>query len=159
MILNKILICSLSIGLLSLLSCNSSKSSTGNYTFKTECIRTEFDGTLSLITRGSGNTKSEAIENAKRKALIDVLFHGINEGKPECYSTPIILEINAQKKNEAYFDKFFGNKNEYKNFISVKKELKPLIKSVDKNMTIEIEVRVLRTELKQKMISDRILKN
>ncbi|MGV9003260.1 hypothetical protein [Flavobacterium sp.] len=155
--LNNILIlCSV---FLLLVSCGSSKSITTNYKYKTECIRIEFDGSHSLAVWGNGNNKSDAVENGKKKAISDILFNGINDGKRDCYAIPLILEINAQKNYEDYFNKFFGNNGEYKNFISVKKELKSLNSSADKSLTYKLEVNVLRAELKQKMISDRIIKN
>ncbi|MEO7283125.1 hypothetical protein [Gelidibacter sp.] len=157
--LRKILVYGLISGLLSFSSCSTPKTMSGNYTFKTECIRTELDGSQSLIAWGNGGAKSDAIENAKKKAVRDVLFQGINEGKSDCNLVPIILEVNAQKKYEAYFNKFFGNNGDYKGFVSVKKELKSIKVSVDKSVTYELEVSVLRAELKQKMISDGILKN
>lgn len=155
----KILICGVVIGLLSLSSCSSSKTTPGNYTFKTECVRTELDGSQSLIVWGNGSSKSNAIENAKRKAIRDVLFNGIIDGKSDCNLIPVILEVNAQNKYEAYFNKFFANKSEYETFIFIKKELKSLKVSVDKSVTYRLEVRVFKAELKQKMISDGIIKN
>jgi hypothetical protein len=157
--LSNILIFGLISGLLSFASCSTSKTIAGNYTFKTECIRTELDGLQSLIVWGNGRSKSKAIENAKRNAIRDVLFQGINEGKTDCNVVPIILEVNAHQKHEAYFNTFFEHNGEYKDFISVKKELKSIDVSVDKSVTYALEVSVLRAELKQQMISDGILKN
>ncbi|MCL6461647.1 hypothetical protein SAMN05444372_103268 [Flavobacterium micromati] len=145
-------------GSLLLSSCNSSKITAGNYPLKTECIRIELDGSQSLIAWGNGSNRAAAMENAKIIAIRDVLFYGINDGKSGCNLIPIVLEVNAQNKQEAYFSKFFAYKGEYDNFISIKKELKSLKVAVDKSVTYGLEVRVLRTELKQKMISDGILK-
>ncbi len=157
--LSKILIYGLISGMLSFSSCSTPKTMSGNYASKTECIRTELDGSQSLIAWGNGSTKLDAIENAKKKAVRDVLFQGINEGKSDCNLVPIILEVNAQNKHEAYFNKFFANRGDYKDFVSVKKELKTIEVSVDKSITYGLEVSVLRAELTQKMISDGILKN
>ena len=157
--LNKIIIYSLLLGLLSLTNCNPSKSIANNYTSKTECIRMELDGSQSLIAWGNGSSKSNAIENAKRIALRDVLFQGITDGRSDCISIPIILEVNAQKTHETYFNNFFKNDSDYRKFISVKKEEKVTKVSADKNLTYRLEVRVLVAELKHKMIADGILKN
>lgn len=159
MILNKTFIYGLIFGLVLFSSCTTSKSVATNYTSRTECIRIELDGSQSLIAWGNGSNESIAIENAKRKALRDLLFLGITEGKSDCISIPIVLEVKAQKTYENYFANFFKNDSNYKDFISIKKVLKKVKVSSDKSLIYGIEVRVLVTELRQKMISDGILKN
>lgn len=159
MTLSKTFFYGLIFGLLLFSSCTTSKSVAANYTSKTECIRIELDGSQSLIAWGNGSNESNAIENAKRKALRDLLFLGITEGKSDCISIPIILEVKAQKTHENYFANFFKNDSNYKDFISIKKVIKKLKVSSDQSLIYGIEVRVLVTELRQKMISDGILKN
>lgn len=88
-----------------------------------------------------------------------MLFQGIIEGKQDCNLPPLILEVNAQNKHEAYCNHFFADNNEFKDFISVTKELKSFKASGDQSIIYGLEVRVSLPELKKKMISDGILKN
>lgn len=157
--LNKILIGSFLAGIITLGSCSTTKSTSANYTQKTECIRTELDGTHSLRAWGNGKDKRSAIENAKRNALSDVIFKGITEGKIACNLNPLLLAVNAQLKNEVYFNTFFAKNGSYNDFISATKELKSFTVKVDQSVTYGIEVRILLPILKQKLISDGILKN
>ena len=52
--INITLICGLLFGLLTLSSCGNQKKTMGNYTFKTACLRTNLDGSQSLIAWGNG---------------------------------------------------------------------------------------------------------
>ena len=143
-------------------SCNHQKKIAGNYTYETECMGTELDGSQTLKTWGKGRNRSDAVEQAKKNAVRDVLFKGINKGKTECNLKPVLLEVNCQEKHEDYFNKFFADGGEYKNFISMKDEsIIPAItkdrKGAGSEVTNGVIVRVLRAELKNKMVSDKIL--
>ncbi len=133
------------------------------YEYKSECMGVELDGSQTLKAWGNGRNRADACEQAKKNAVRDVLFKGINEGKSDCNVKPVLFEVNVQEKNEDYFNKFFTDGGDYKDFVNVKDE-KFLDKiSRDKKKTKEsvthgLIVRVLRAELKQKMIKDGILK-
>jgi hypothetical protein len=134
----------------------------GNYTYEIECMGVEMDGSQTLKTWGSGKNRVDAVEQAKKNAVRDVLFKGILKGKSECNQKPVIFEVNAQEKYEDYFNKFFADDGAYKDFISMKDEsLGPKItkdkKKAGSEVTEGVIVRVLRAELKKKMIDDKIL--
>jgi len=144
-----------------LFGCKTSNEIAGNYTYKTECFGVELDGSQTLKAWGNGRNRFDAIEQAKKNAVRDVLFKGIIEGKSDCNMKPVIPQVNAQEQHEDYFNKFFADGGEYKNYVSLKdgigqkkKDRKPARESV----THGIVVRVLRAELKQKIITDGILK-
>lgn len=139
------------------------KSTSGNYTYKTECMGVEMDGSQTLKAWGNGRNRFDAVEQAKKNAVRDVLFNGINEGRQDCERRPLVPEVNAQKKYEDYFNKFFADGGEFKNFISLKDEkiLDKISRDKQKareSVTHGLVVRVLRAELKQKLIADGILK-
>jgi hypothetical protein len=103
------------------------------------------------------------VEQAKKNAVRDVIFKGIIEGKQDCNQKPIVFEINAQEKYEDYFNTFFADGGEYKNFISLKDErifdkISRDRKKTSESVTNGIVVRVLRSELKKKLITDSIIK-
>jgi hypothetical protein len=138
------------------------KKNAGAYTYPTECMGVEMDGSQTVKCWGSGKNRADAVEQARKNAVRDVLFKGITEGKQECNVKPIITEVNAQEKYEAYFNKFFTDDGAYKEFVNNKDEsLWPkLVKDKKKNgseITEGVIVRVLRSELKQRMIKDNIL--
>jgi len=161
--MKKILLSTFLIALFILPSCNSQKKIAGNYSYKTECLGIEMDGSQTLKAWGNGRNRWDAIEQAKKNAVKDVLFNGIYEGKQDCEKRPVVAEVNAQQKYETYFNNFFTDNGAYKNFASLKDERIGQKVSRDRkgsrqSVTHGVVVRVLRAELKQKMIEDGILK-
>lgn len=145
-----------------IVSCNPQKKTAGNYTYKTECLGIEMDGSQTVQAWGNGRNRFDACEQAKKNAVADVLFKGINEGKMDCEKHPILSEPNARQKNEDYFNKFFADGGEYNNYVSLKDErLEQKIlrsrKGGRKSVTHGFVVRIDRAGLKQKMIGDGIL--
>ena len=141
----------------------SQKKTAGYYTYKTECLGVELDGSQTLKAWGNGRNRADAVEQAKKNAVRDVIFKGIIEGKQDCNQKPIVFEINAQEKYEDYFNAFFADGGEYKNFISLKDErifdkISRDRKKTSESVTNGIVLRVLRAELKKKLITDSIIK-
>ena len=73
-------------------------------------------------------------------------------------------EVNAQQKYETYFNKFFTDNGEYKQFVSLKDErigqkIMRDRKGARQSVTQGLVIVVKRSDLKQKMIQDGILKN
>lgn len=145
------------------LSCNAQKGVAGNYSYKSECMGVELDGSQTLKAWGNGRNRSDAVDQAKKNAIRDVIFFGISEGKSECNSKPLIFEVNAQEKYEEYFGRFFADGGEYKNFISLRDErifdkISRDKKKARESVTHGMIVRVLRNDLKAKLITDGIIK-
>lgn len=141
------------------------KSIGGYYTYETECLGVEMDGSQTVKAWGSGRNRADAIEQAKKNAVRDVLFNGIKKGKSECNVKPVIFEVNAQEKYEDYFNKFFTDGGEYDKFCSPKDgskyhfEVVKDRKQAGSQETYALIVRVLRADLKAKMIEDNIIKS
>ncbi len=162
---NRLIIFSLSIllvGMLGVYSCNPQKQIAGDYTYQTECLGVELDGSQTLKVWGAGKNRADAVEQAKKNGIRDVLFKGIRNGKQECNVKPVVGEVNAQEKYEDYFNKFFADGGAYKEFVSMKDEsFVPMLlkdrKGAGSEVTYGVIVRVLRAELKTKMINDKIL--
>jgi hypothetical protein len=145
------------------INCTSQKKISGNYTYSTECLGVELDGSVTLKAWGNGRNRTDAVEQAKKNGVRDVLFYGISEGKTDCNRSPLLLELNAQRKYEDYFNTFFADGGEYKNFVSMKDErifdkISRDKKKARESVTHGIVLRVLRSELKQKLISEGIIK-
>jgi len=135
----------------------------GNYAYESECLGVELDGSQTLGVWGSGRNRTDAIEQAKKNGVRDVLFKGIRAGKSECNIKPVLSEVNVQEKNEDYFNKFFADGGPYTQFISNKDgsdlhiEVIKNRKQAGSQETYRVIIRVLRAELKAKMIEDKIL--
>ena len=146
-----------------LFSCSAQNQIAGNYIFKTECLGIGMDGSQTVKAWGNGRNRWDAIEQAKKNAVNDVLFKGIYEGKQDCEKRPVLTEVNARQKNEAYFNKFFSDNGEYTKYISLKDERIDSKLSRDrqvarKSVTYGVVLTILRAELRQKMIEDGIIK-
>lgn len=143
----------------------SCKTSTyARYDYKSECLGTELDGSQTIKAWGKGRDWKDAADQAKKNAVRDVIFKGILDGQEGCSQKPLVTEVNAIEKYEAYFNKFFADGGEYKDFISLKDEKisnhiirKAKMRDKD-NSVYSIVVRVKRSELKEKLINDGILK-
>lgn len=144
-------------------SLNAQKKIAGNYIYKTECMGVELDGSVTLKAWGNGRNRADAVEQAKKNAVRDVIFTNILEGKQDCAKKALLLEVNAEEKYEDYFNKFFADGGEFKNFITLKDErigekISRDRKKARESVTNGLVVRVLRSELKSKLIADGIIK-
>lgn len=83
---------------------------------ETICMGVERDGSQTLRVWGKGSTKADAIEQAKKNAVYDVLFTGIR-GNGECNQRPLVPEVNARERYAKYFNPFFSDGGEYNRFV------------------------------------------
>lgn len=129
------------------------------YTYETECLGVELDGSQTLRAWGEGKNKSDAVEQAKKNAVRDVLFKGIRKGKEDCNLRPLMIEANAHEKYEEYFNAFFADGGEYLKYVSSKDE-RWGSKEKQRNKLGKkygVTVRVLRSELKKKLKADGLI--
>jgi hypothetical protein len=143
--------------------CGSRKEIAGNYTYKTECLGSELDGSITVKAWGNGRNSSDALEQAKKNAVYDVLFNGIREGKSQCRQMPVLPAGNAKIKNEDYFHVFFKDGGEFLKYVSLQDERYGEKWNRDRkgarhSVTYGIVLRVHRSSLKNKLINDGILK-
>lgn len=127
-------------------------------TFETECLGVELDGSQTLRAWGKGKDRADALEQAKKNAVRDVIFKGIRSG--ECNTKPLIFEVNAEEKYQYYFNKFFADGGEYKKYVSDADEnLTSRIKAKnDTQQNWGVVVRVNRAELRERLVNDDIIK-
>lgn len=134
------------------------------YNYNTQCLSVELDGSQTLKAWGKGRSWKDAADQAKKNAVRDVIFKGILDGSDECKVKPLLMEVNAEEKYEAYFAAFFKDGGDYKNFVSLKDERidRHIIRDKEfrnKDQSIySVVVRVLRKDLEEKLIQDNILK-
>lgn len=134
-------------------------SSAAYTSFETTCMGIEQDGSQTLRAWGKGSNKADAIEQAKKNAVADVLFKGI-KGTGECNQNPLVLEVNARERYANYFNPFFRDGGEYRNFVTEEKaheasRLKARGTSIENWGVI---VTVDRERLRQQLEADGVLK-
>ena len=67
----------------------------GAFAQETECISKELDGSLTLRVWGTGRNRTDAIEQARKQAVYDVLFKGVTRGNTDYNMRPIMTEVNV----------------------------------------------------------------
>lgn len=126
---------------------------------RVECLGVEHDGSQTLLVQGMGHNKADAKEQAKKNAVMAVLFIGVRSGLGGCEIRPLITEVNAREKYARYFDIFFMDKGEYVNYVSME-DTRPHSQTKKKGKEqrkITITVRVLRSQLAERLQNDGIL--
>jgi hypothetical protein len=149
--------------LLTLDSCDPQRQVAAYNTYKTECMGIEMDGSQTVKAWGTGRNRHDAVQQARKNAVRDILFNGITAGKPECQVKPVLPGVNARERNEEYFNRFFADGGAYNRFLSKRDErisrrwLRDKMKASDR-VVRSVIVRVDRPGLIEKMKEDGILK-
>ena len=127
---------------------------------ETVCVSQELDGSITVRAWGSGSNKTDALEQARKQAVYDVIFKGITSGAEGYMSRPILNEPNARQKYRDYFDIFFLDRGEYMKYVSgVDKRRKGNIKKdSSRDLRYCITVRVMVPELRARLKADGVLK-
>lgn len=109
----------------------------------------ELDGSQTIQVVGVGKNRADAIEQAKKNAVWIVIFNGVHEGKGS-YTRPLLNQANAHEVHESFFNAFFKDGGEYRDYVSMKDSKRSSIKRVKTENGYEctVIVRVLRSELK-----------
>lgn len=142
-------------------SCNNSKNLGGYYSYETECLGSELDGSYTLRAWGIGRNQVDALSQARKKAVRDIIFKGISKGKSECEIKPILLEVNAAEKYKAYFDKFFADNGAFEKYVNYKDKRTSTFhrERTEDEIKYGVTVRVLYNKLVETLNKDGILKN
>jgi hypothetical protein len=131
------------------------------YNYETECLGVGLDGNQTIAACGTGMDGKEAILQSMKNGINDLLFKGTRSNNQECNLKPIVPEVNAKIKYADYFNKFFMNDGEYKNFIMMKPSSNKLATNANKSGTPRILYKttfhVQRSALIRKLIEDKII--
>lgn len=132
---------------------------TGAFAQETECISKEMDGSLTLRVWGTGRNKTDALEQAKKQAVYDVLFKGVTRGNTDYNMRPIMTEVNARQRYQDYFDIFFMDRGEYRKYISMedKRAGSTRTRRNYRDVTVGTTVRVLVPQLRARLKEDGLL--
>lgn len=124
--------------------------------YQTECISVEQDGSQTLRIFGKGRNRKDAIEQAKKDAVYEVLFKGVLKGNKGYNLRPVVTEVNARERYQDYFDIFFMDGGEYLKYVSMAdrrlgstKKVKDSSAQVGYLVTVRVLIPELRVRLKQ----------
>jgi len=128
--------------------------------FETECISVEQDGSQTLRVWGKGRNRSDAMEQAKKDAVYEILFKGVLKGNKGYNLRPIVTEVNARERYRNYFDIFFMDGGEYLKYVSMADKRLGSTKKIKTDTQVRycLTVRVLVPQLRVRMIQDGIIK-
>lgn len=128
------------------------------YPLETTCMGNNMDGSVIVRVNGMGATNAAAIREAKKRAVYDIVFNGLRNG--QCNYRALVLEPNAKEKYESYFNSFFSDRGDFIDYVvmdATKMGSKESYSAKTHNSYV-IVVRVLRSELENKLINDNIIK-
>lgn len=159
-IMKKHFLFAVAIMTIGLVGCKSKEVTTvAFHSYTTECLGKNMDGSHTLRVWASGRNRADAIKQAQKKAVYDMVFTGISAGGSECNAYPIVDEANARKKYEKYFDIFFADGGDYSKYVSFANQKKSAIQRYygDGTQTFGILVTVNRSGLSQRLVNDNII--
>lgn len=134
----------------------------GYYDYETECVSIDQNGTQTVKAWGIGMTEKDAILNARRRAIDEILFKGITGGNSYCEVRPMISNPNKKRDNVNYFNRFYAPKGDFELYAGLpeenwlRKKLKINEKS-DGKLAYEIVIEVDMIGLREHMKRDRLI--
>ena len=135
------------------------------YDYKSKVIGTELDGTYTIRAWGRARNRADAYVQARKQAVYDVIFNDIqitNGISPSSTGMlrPLLQELNAKQKYEAYFNAFFADGGEFEKYCSLKERRTNTTRytKTDAQTLAQVTVCVDRARLKEKLKQDNILK-
>lgn len=147
--------------LLFAIGCGPSKVSTSSYyASATTYMNDEGDGSITVRAYGHGKNRSDAIEQAAKNAVRDIIFKGITVPNNIQLSKPLVTAVNAEEKFQNFFNSFFSDGGTYTEFVS-KEDRRSGSNNKEKNTTqvkLTTTVRVLRADLKNYLMNNGIIK-
>jgi hypothetical protein len=137
------------------------KGTAGYYSFQTECLGTEYDGSVTVRAWGKGRYRFDAVDQARKEAVRTILFKNMrNSNQPGCdLAIPLLNSENYLQTHAAFFNDFFKDDGPYADFVSRKDEAlaSKERKDAKKEATFGVVVRVKRSALRDYLIKNKIL--
>ncbi len=158
--MNKKVVYSLLAFVLIICSCGI-KRSQPYYNYESRIIASELDGSYTLRAFGKGRNAVDAFEEAQKQAVYDILFLGVKSADSKIQSLrPLMMEVNAKEKYADYFNVFFADDGQYKEYCSLKERrvMTSNFSRTDVQSMAEVTVCVFRSKLEKKLRADGIIK-
>ncbi len=134
----------------------------GYFDYETECVSVDRNGFQTVKAWGIGMNEKEAILNARRRAIDDILFKGIRGGNSSCEIRPIISNPNKRRDNINYFNRFYAPKGLFEQYAGLpdenwlRRKLK-INKRNDGKLAYEIIIEVDFMGLREQMKRDNLI--
>jgi hypothetical protein len=135
----------------------------GNYVYKTASVDVRNNQIL-VTAWGKGTSEGEALAEAKRNAIYDILYKGILDGNPSVRFPAIFLKNNSEASNSSFNAQFFSKDGQYLKYtslydtaISQKRRKKIRKSSRVLNSAIEYQILVDRNKLIEDLKSQNLL--
>lgn len=128
------------------------------YQFATTCVNVSPSGILTVRSWGNGPNRASAIEEAKRRALSDLIFKGI-QGAKGYSGNALVTEVNARERYAEYFDRFFAKGGEYSKFVkeASSSDNSRVRSKSDGRENYGVTLDIDRSALRSQLVSDGIL--
>lgn len=88
----------------------------GNYSYTTSAIDKR-ENKILVTAWGKGNSEEEALIEAKRNAINDILYKGIQSGNPSIRLSPVFMNKDAITQNQEFNASFFSNNGAFLNYV------------------------------------------
>ena len=158
--MKRFILVALAIASLVLVGCGVRSSQTF-YNYDSHIISTELDGSYNIRAFGRGRNAVVAYDEARKQAVYDVLFNGVQSSNSRVSSLkPLMLEVNARERYEDQFNAFFADGGAYREFTSLH-DTRILTENWHNSklqVLVQVSITVDRKGLKQKLIEDNIIK-
>jgi hypothetical protein len=149
------------IMLVMILSCKSKLKprEIGNYNYITTAVDMR-DNKYLVTAWGKGTSENEALEEAMRNAVKDILYKGLTQGNPNVRVMPVFLIHDAESKNADFNASFFKTDGDYLNYVvlynqPISQNRSKKTRKADKVLNIAFDFQLLVN--REKLVSD--LKN
>lgn len=103
--------------LFAVVSCSRVTTLSAFYATQPEYLYDAGDGSITVRTYGQGKNRQKALEQARKNAVREIIFKGINVPGNTSLSRPLVNEVNAAEKYEQFFNNFFQDNGKYAKFI------------------------------------------
>ena len=90
----------------------------GYYEYETECVGISKDGYQVVKTWGTALDHNQAVFNARKNAIDDIIFKGIRDGNGGCRVRPLVSNPNIKRDHQAYFNDFYAANGAFQDFVS-----------------------------------------
>lgn len=147
------------LALVALVACGK-KQVSSYYDTGTTFLNTEADGSITVRASGQGRNAQDAIEQAWKNAVKDVMLKGVEVPGNAFLSKPLITEVNAEEKYSSFLYSFLADQGEYLNFISTEDKKVGSTQKTRNDIQVRriVTVRILRQDLKNYLIQKNIIK-
>lgn len=130
------------------------------YDYKSKVIQAHQDGSYVIRAWGRSRNATMSYEVAKKQALHDVIFTGVQAESSNIQDLkPLLFDMNAETRYEAYFNAFFSDNGPWKEYCSMidRRIFTSNYSRTDAQILAQVTVTIYRAQLKQKLIEDGIL--